>query len=271
MSQNPAISIVIPAYNAEKYLTAALASIYKQGFQNYEIILVDDGSTDNTPDICNTQIDPRFKYFRKINSGVIDSIEFGIQKSRAPLIARLDSDDLMLPNRLEKQFELFQRERSLVLVGSNISIINEKGETIGLRQYPKSHSKIQNTLPLYNPFAHPSVCFRKWAYLEAGGLTDTVHDAEDYELWVRLSKLGQTHNIQEPLTAYRIHSRSIKSTRTKKQLKATLEVKKRLKTKYKIPFSPLAQLRLWSESCALLLSGQLIEFLFRKLVYRKAS
>ena len=150
------ISVVLPAYNAESYIGPAVDSILAQTYSNIELICIDDGSTDNTLNILNTYEDERLRIVSRENRGLIHSLNEGIALSRGRYIARMDADDISLPDRLEKQLDLM-RKRHLGVVGSSYSYIDDSGVLLRTRILPESPLLNAWLLDFGSSLCHPAV------------------------------------------------------------------------------------------------------------------
>lgn len=205
----PKISVVMSVYNGERYLKEAIESILSQTFSDFEFVIINDGSDDNSENIIKTFDDKRIQYFPKEHSGLINSLNFGLEKARGEFIARFDSDDVSLPNRLEKQFNFLVQNPENVLVGTHAIKINESGENTGEFIYPPiSWKEIKKYSLRHNPFIHPTVMFRKDVLEKVGNYRNFKY-AEDYELWTRLIYKYPCANLPEKLLKYRIHSEQV--------------------------------------------------------------
>jgi hypothetical protein len=206
-SRVPAIAVVMPVRNGEAFLDEAIASIRAQTFGDIEFIIVDDGSTDGTSRILARHAgqDPRLFLIAQPASGVVAALNRGIEAAAAPLIARMDADDVARPARLERQIAVLQAAPSLALVGSDCEIIDPAGR-IRRRDYmPTSGEQIHRMLIDRNCIAHPSVLMRRDAVIGVGGYRAAFLHCEDYDLWLRLDERYELANIGEPLLAYREH------------------------------------------------------------------
>ena len=203
----PEVSVLFPAYNAEKYLHEAIESILSQTFKNFELIIVDDGSTDNTRIIIEEYVkkDPRvIPLFNERNLGIVQSLNKALKIAKGRYIARMDHDDISLPERLETQVRFLQEHPEISIVGSNVILINEKGEYIGIRKLPEIPEKIAKLMVLGNQFVHPTVMIRREVFDVVGNYQKVLH-AEDYDLWINAIKKGlKLYNLQTPLLKYRI-------------------------------------------------------------------
>lgn len=207
---NSKISVIMPVYNGEKYLREAIDSVLNQTFRNFEFIIIDDGSSDSSAEIINSYNDPRIKYFKKENSGIADSLNFGIDKSQGEFIARMDCDDICMPNRFERQIKFFEENPELVLVASWATEINSIGEeTEEIKYPPLKWKKIKRYGLLHNPFIHPTTIFRKDLIKIVGNYSLKFLHNEDYELWTRVIYKYPCMNIDEKLIKYRTHENSV--------------------------------------------------------------
>lgn len=208
ISSNPQITVLMSCYNAERWLDEAINSVLNQTFDDFEFILIDDGSRDNTLEIIKKYAvaDSRIRIIEKENSGLPDSLNMGIAKAHGKWIARIDADDISEPERLEKQYTLAKSDPSLVLIGSNLREIDEEG-TLGREyRYPTSHRDLKkNLLGNRKFFAHSSAFYKTEAVRSVGGYRPRIKISDDYDLWLRLLTLGRLASVDEPLIRLRIH------------------------------------------------------------------
>ncbi len=215
------ISIVMPVYNREEYLKDAIDSILNQTFFDFEFLIIDDGSTDNSKNIIKEyqKSDNRIKcYFFNKNIGYAKRLNFGIKKSIGEYIARMDADDISLPNRLKLQFEYMEKHREVGICGGAIFVFNNQGEKY-IHRYPILHKDILAYL-LFEPcFAHPTVIFRK-KIIQKHSLfyNEQLSPAEDYDLWVRASELCELGNVSDVVLKYRQHEMQESMKNKSKQL-----------------------------------------------------
>ena len=209
-NHTPHISVILPAYNAEEYLGEAIQSILDQTFGDFELIIINDKSTDATATIISSFNDPRILILNNtVNRNITYSLNKGIKEAKGKYIARMDADDIALPNRLSLQFEFLQNNPGTILVGSNIEVINEKGKHLAHREYPGSHDEIIKMLNDKSAFAHPTVMFLKSAVMAVQGYQNKYKAGQDYDLWLRLCSQGNLANLPEYLLKYRIHNDQI--------------------------------------------------------------
>jgi len=214
----PTISVIMPVYNAEKYLQESLESILKQSFQDFELIIINDGSKDNSLNIINIysenpEYQNKIKIINQKNTGVIQALNNGIKIAKGKYIARMDADDIAIFNRFEKQIEVLEKENQekIAICGSLAIIINENGKEISEMNYPKTNW-FKNKLYIIrrNPFIHPSVIIRK-DILEKVSHNNNYYKknykyVEDYELWTRIIFKYKAINLPEYLLKYRVHT-----------------------------------------------------------------
>lgn len=206
-SEEPAVSIVMAAYNEADHIRAAIDSIINQTFTDWELIIVEDGSTDQTKEICEEfeKRDPRVRVFvNEQNLGLPRSLNLGIEQARGNLIARADADDINLPSRLAVQFAFMQEHLDIDVLGTGAYVIDERGRRVTTIALPAKHEQIKKLPFLKTMFFHPTVMIRR-VFFDQVGLYDPVYRrAQDKELWFRgLCMDKKYHNLQEPLIHYR--------------------------------------------------------------------
>jgi glycosyltransferase involved in cell wall biosynthesis len=199
------VSVILPVYNGLPYLGDALDSILVQSFQGFELIVINDGSTDNSDEIIRNINDPRVHYVNQSNKGLAATLNNGIQIARGIFIARLDQDDLMLQSRLDKQVEYLESHPDCAMVGTWSEILVGNSPTDRGHKHPTSHETLQLELLFDNPFVHSSVMIRADVLRDLGGYSEdkSRQPPEDYELWSRISRKYRVANIPEVLTVYR--------------------------------------------------------------------
>lgn len=202
------VSVVMSVYNAERYLARAVESILEQDFEEFEFIVVDDGSSDGSRDILNGFTDKRLLVLEQHNQGLPKALNRGISQSRAPLIARMDADDIAMQNRLQLQVEFLDTNTDHVAVGSNARVIDEAGRYVYTTDYPVDDENLRARLPV-SPLIHPSSVFRKAAFDAAGGYCEQMIAGQDTVLFNRIMREGKVANLAQPLIKYRIVPTSI--------------------------------------------------------------
>jgi glycosyltransferase involved in cell wall biosynthesis len=202
----PKISIVMAAYNEEQDIGRALESIISQTFADWELIVIDDGSTDATTDVVRryAENDRRINLYRnETNLELSASLNKGIGLARADLIARADADDINLPERLSKQSEFMQAHHEIDVLGTGAYLLDEAGDRVNSYSHPLTHAELKALPFLKIHFFHPSVVIRK-RFFETAGLYDPSYpNAEDKEMWLRGLSVGCCYaNLPEPLIEY---------------------------------------------------------------------
>lgn len=210
MKQPPTVSVLMPAFNAGEYLVIAVQSILNQTFANFELIIIDDGSTDESFKSIAPIQDERVKLIRnRSNLGIVASRNLGLQAASAPLVACLDADDVALPSRLELQVAAFNSDPDLVLLGGSAYLIDGLGEPFGVMDVPSNESEIRHTLYRSNKFVHSTAMIRTSAIRAIGGYPSKYHLGEDYALWLKIAASYKIANLPARLVKYRVHSGQI--------------------------------------------------------------
>lgn len=205
----PKITVLMPAYNAGKYIREAIASVLRQTYRDFELLIVNDGSTDDTLSIALSFVDPRIVVVNKDHGGVAAALNTGLKLASAPFVARFDADDICLPTRLETQFNFLHDHPDYVLVGSDAEYMLENGEFLfNFKCIAHSNEEVQDNLYVYCPFIHSAVTYRRDAVMKAGGYNIHAHNFEDYLLWTNLAKTGKMQNLREPLIKVRLNASS---------------------------------------------------------------
>jgi hypothetical protein len=198
----------MPVYNGERFLEQAVASVRNQSFREWELIVVDDGSTDATAAILSrhTSEDARVRVYHEHHRGLIDALNFGCGMARSQYLARMDADDVAMPQRLEQQLVLLEANKRLGVVGSAIRVIDGCGNPLFQVTYPTTDVGVRRSLVSGNAFAHPTVMMRRTVFEGSGGYRHPFLYGEDYDLWLRMSVLCEFANTPRVLLDYRFHS-----------------------------------------------------------------
>nr|WP_199000412.1 glycosyltransferase [Flavobacterium sp. ASV13] len=228
MSSNPKITVLMPVYNCELYIEEAIDSILNQTFSDFEFIIIDDASSDSTVSIIKKYNDPRVQLIEKPqNSGYTNSLNYGLSIAKGEYIARMDGDDISLPNRFVKQVAFLDKNPETVLIGTFFKII-DKDKIITVPEY---HDDIKLAMLKDCCIGHPTVMMRKSCLDKFALIYDTKKEpAEDYDLWTRLLAVGKLYNLQEVLLNYRIHNSQVSHKRNEQQISTALEIKVNLLT-----------------------------------------
>ena len=210
MNIAPLVSVIMTSYNSKKYIKKAIDSVLEQTYSNFELIIVDGNSTDGTLDILDEykKQDRRIKVIQDEGRGIGAALQLGCQIASGKFIARMDSDDIAINTRFEKQLKIFHSIPNLILVASPVIYINEDDSIVGY-SFPYTNKRIiQEKVYL---IAHPTVMMKKDAYVKAGGYQPLLR-AEDYFLWNRMRLMGEFYIFKEPLIKYRLLQDSLSHT-----------------------------------------------------------
>lgn len=209
------VSVVMSVYNTEAYLKESIDSILNQTYKNFEFIIINDGSTDKSLAIIQSYNDRRIVVLNQKNTGLAKALNNGIAIASGKYIARMDADDIAMPNRLDLQVAFLESNADYVIVGSNAAFIDVNGEYLYTSKFPITNEQMALTLPL-SPFFHSSTMFQKKGFEECNGYNEEIkHYFEDRILWNKMAKLGKLYNIDIALIKYRIVPTGI-SNRSKK-------------------------------------------------------
>lgn len=239
MNKKVRVSVIMSAYNTERYIEEAVKSILNQTFRDFEFLIFDDGSTDQTFTLLKklARKDKRIQLFSDgKNKGYIPRFNELLKKAKGEYLARMDADDVSLPKRFEKEVSFLDANPGIALVGTQGFIINRMGVKIGKIEYPTSDGDIRNKMVARNPFIHPSTMYRKSALRGLGGYDQSFHPAEDYEFFSRMLQKRKAANLSEFLINYRWDfNQNIGFTCGKKQERSALRARWRMITKYGWP------------------------------------
>ena len=199
------LSLIMPIHGSAPFLTTAIESVYKSHNVEIEFLLVLDRCTnlDFQEKVRDTPPNIEVKVINSAYPGIVPALNLGISRAKNELIARLDSDDLVTPERFLKQIEFLNTNKEVICVGTQLTFIDEVGNEFGNTNYPTRHTDILNRMRYQNCVGHPSVMFRKLAVQQIGGYRSFLTGSEDYDLWLRLSEIGSLSNLPQKLTKYR--------------------------------------------------------------------
>jgi glycosyltransferase involved in cell wall biosynthesis len=216
---NPLISVLMTVYNGERYLEESVGSVLRQDMEDFELVVVDDGSTDRTSVILEklAMQDQRLRLRHQSNRGIPKSSNEGLAMCRGQYIARLDSDDVAKPDRLRRQLEYLQ-QHDVVGAGSSFDLIDARGRFLTVLKPPEEDAEIQRlTLAGHGAICHPTSMIRRDALDKIGGYDEHFDLATDLDLWLRLGEVGKLANIPLSLTQYRVHPDSVSEQRGQQQ------------------------------------------------------
>jgi glycosyltransferase involved in cell wall biosynthesis len=206
------VSVVLPVRDGERFVREAVESVLAQTYADLELIVVDDGSTDGTAAALAGFRDERLRVLRQEPSGLVAALRRGVAEARAPLVARMDADDVSEPARLERQVELLERRPRVGMAATWTAVIDEEGRELRREVLPPAHEDLARRLLLRNPFQHGSVVVRRDALEAAGGYRDDYGANEDYDLWRRLARSWELACVPEVLYRYRVHAGAVTQT-----------------------------------------------------------
>ncbi len=222
---SPKISVVMAVYNSEPFLRQALASIRWQTFSEWECICINDGSTDNSGNILHdfAAVDSRFRVVSQPNKGIVAALNRGDALARADWIARMDSDDVALPERLDQQWKFVQSHPDIVALGARVQLVDPEGSPLAVARYVTDHDDLDRHLHGGDgtSFAHPTMLMSRDAIFAAGQYREEYRWAHDCDLMLRLSRLGRLANLPQVLLLYRQHEKSFCATR-REQIRSDL-------------------------------------------------
>jgi glycosyltransferase involved in cell wall biosynthesis len=247
MTRAPEVSVLLPVYNGERFLAATVRSLLEQTFRDFEIVAVDDGSTDGSVQLLRTFSDPRIRIERNPrNLGLIETLNRGIELCRGEFIARMDADDVALPTRLEKQVTYLRQHPECVLVATNRETINDRDEPVSTFNRPATDGRLVRWKLLTGNFiTHPTVMLRSNA-LPRPLFHERYRHAEDYAAWLELLSVGELEVLPEKLLKYRFHGQSVSHTHRLPQVRAAMAaLADHLRAQYGAEFE-LESLALWS-------------------------
>jgi glycosyltransferase involved in cell wall biosynthesis len=218
----PTVSVVMSVFNGERFVAEAIESILNQTFRDFEFIIIDDGSSDGTADILARyqKADNRMVLHHHPNQGQVPSLNIGCGLARGRYIARIDADDVALPERFERQVDYLERNPQVALVGSSIINIDEMGRNLSAWPLPTNNQEIQERLFALRdiPFCHVTLVFRTEAFRTVNGYRRAFAPAEDYDLWLRMAERWQLANLPEPLVKVRRRAQSLSFTSARQQV-----------------------------------------------------
>lgn len=210
-SAPPLITVLLPVRDGERWIRACLESLAEQTFQDFEILLIDDGCTDSTIELALQRQDLTIHVLQGPQQGLAAALALGVTQARGEFLARQDVDDLSAPDRLRQQVRFLQQNPNCVAVGSAAAEIDEEGRVLGTIDMPTDPRELQFRAILFNPMIHTSVMMRRLQVLSVGNYWAPSGRAypEDFDLWSRLLAIGQLANLQDNLVSYRRSSQGV--------------------------------------------------------------
>jgi glycosyltransferase involved in cell wall biosynthesis len=265
------LSLIMAVHDQAATLESAVSSILNQSFGQFEFIIVDDASASDTKQILNrfSQQDKRIKLITNSHQlGLTRSLNKALAQARGQYIARMDSDDLALATRLEKQLEYLSSHSQLALLGTAVYLINSEGNRIGLKRYPSDYQTLKKIILSYCPFVHPTLMIRHSVLRELGGYKPEFTYAQDYELVLRLLAQYPAANLPQPLLEYRVDTpEAISFKHLKLQERLALKARVLALTQYHYPFSQAW--RLLKPGLSYLVPSSLKKIIYRRFFWHQ--
>jgi glycosyltransferase involved in cell wall biosynthesis len=248
IAELPAVSVVMSVHNGQKYLRDAVESILNQTFRNFEFIVIDDGSTDNSKEILEEYAakDRRIRLISRENRGITKSLNEGSALARGEFIAHMDADDVSLPERLVKQVAHLEKNQICVAVGGQALRIDCDGDPINVWEVPISHETVDShhITGGVGGMIHPAVTIRLNALTDIGGYDERLSASSDLDLWLRLAEVGELTNLPDVVLKYRVHFYSITMGKRLLQTNTANQVISEARRRRKLPPGRLQD---WSE------------------------
>jgi glycosyltransferase involved in cell wall biosynthesis len=212
VARTPLISVILPVYNGDPYLVEAVRSIQNQTLADFELLAIDDGSTDASAPYLRqaARQDSRISVIPNPNRGLVGALNLGLKLARGEFIARVDADDVSSATRFERQIGFLKASPPIAVVGSAVTLINSAGGAIGTMEYPTEPVQVHAALERMDcAVAHGSVMARRTVITSVGGYREAFRHAEDYDLWLRVTEQHHIGNLTECLMCYRCHGESV--------------------------------------------------------------
>lgn len=226
MERDGLVTVIMPVYNSERYVAKSIESILNQTYTNFEFLIFDDGSTDNSREIISSFAsgDNRIiPFYSDVNLGYVTHLNKGILLAKGDLIARMDSDDIAMADRLQAQVDFLWRNSDVAVVGSSSIVIDADGRDVTVSNRNISPEQLFWQSFFTNPISHPTVMFRRSVILNIGMYDPLKMPSEDYDLWVRVLRHSKIANLEMPLLRYREHSLSISKVRSEEQRMGSIQ------------------------------------------------
>ena len=220
----PLISVVTSVHNGEAFIKECVDSVINQTFQDFEYIILNNGSTDRTSEILEEYKDPRLRVVHQKNLGVPKSLNKGVSLCSAELIARLDADDYVYPQWLEKHYEFLSQNKDIVFCGSRFEELFNGKLYRQVHAFVEHDHEIRKSLCFFNPIPHSFTIIRKSAFFKVGVYDPNLIIAHDYDLWIRLLGEGKGHTLNEILGVARRHDSSFSTKKERTMIKELFKV-----------------------------------------------
>lgn len=226
VSAAPPLSVVMPVFNAQPYVAAAVRSVCQQTFADFEFIIINDGSTDGSLSILQefAARDRRIRLLDRARTGVVGASNEGIKNARGEFLARMDADDICMPLRFEQQIAYLRAHPDCVGLGASVRMIDSDGDPIRNYVVPTQHEEIDAALFKTWAMFHPTMVARRETVVRLGGYREQFTTLEDLDLMLRLAECGRLSNLPQPLVEYRVHPSSMSNTQTRRMNSIVAEI-----------------------------------------------
>ena len=225
---DPLISVLMPVRNSEIFVAQALESILLQTFTDFELIIVNDGSTDNTLSIIKKYDDNRIRLFESDHKGVAYQTNFAAMHSKGKYLTKMDADDISHANRLAEHYSFLEKNSNVELVGNNIRLIDSRNKNLGIMKFPESNEDINYFLPVRPTVFNGTMTVSRKIFEALGGYNDQLEVGEDHDFLIRFCSAGYNcYNIQKELYLYRIYERRENERKIAMQNKISYELGKK--------------------------------------------
>ncbi len=243
---NQPLSALLTVYNGERYLSEAIQSLLNQSFTNFEIIIINDGSTDHTRTIIQkfAMNDSRIRFVDLARVGRVEALNRGCREAQGKFIAIMDADDISLPQRFECQMDFLAKHPNVALLGTGVQKVGNDGRGFATVRFPSQSEEIKNSLASQGCFAHSTVIMAKNAIFEVGGYRKAFPPAEDYDLWLRLAERYEVANLPQALVKYRVHPDQISTTNLEQHTLSVLGAKAASRSRRENKIDPTENLNL---------------------------
>ncbi|MDB5326644.1 MAG: glycosyl transferase family 2 [Phycisphaerales bacterium] len=237
------LSVLMGVFNGEAFLAEAMDSVLAQTFRDFELIVVDDGSTDGSPKLLAdyAKRDARVKILNQKNAGLTAALNAAAKASTAPLLARMDPDDMALPTRFQQQVAYMDAHPEVTLLGTRVILVDPYGTAFKWPLHPLTHEEIDSKLMEGEGWAivHPAAMMRRDAFERVGGYDERYRTSQDFDLWLRMAETGRLANLEEPLLKYRQHLASANFAKAEQQKKLKVQILSEAHTRRGLPpFDP---------------------------------
>ena len=220
------LSVVMPVWDAERFVAAAVASLLSQTHTDFELLIFDDGSRDRTVELIEGFRDPRIRLLRRPHAGYAVWLREGVELARGEFVARMDADDVARPQRFEKQLAHLRGHPEVLALGAEVMLVDPDGQPLGERGVPLRHEAIEAELleGRGGALVHPTAVFRREALLAVGSYRPECEPAEDVDLYLRLAEKGRLANLPDTLLEHRLHLRKVSAERAGEQRRQLLAI-----------------------------------------------